>query len=160
MSRELSKDIDAINARVRYRTRKEAGDERLFLRKCYWAMIARCYREGSHNYEHYGARGVKVTKKWRHSYHSFAKWAKTNGWRIGLKIDRIDNDGDYRPNNCRFVDAATSARNRSTTKLSLQKACEVRRLLAEGFTGVEVSQMLALSRPTISQIKHNKIWRI
>lgn len=77
------------------------------------SMIGRCYREASQSFRWYGARGIRVCEQWRDSPESFISWAVSNGWRPGLQIDRIDNDGDYSPLNCRFVTSQKNGNNKS-----------------------------------------------
>src|SRR4029079_16243007 len=50
--------------------------------------------------------------EWRYDFAAFQRWAESHGWRPDLQIDRIDNDGDYSPDNCRFVTCADNCSNR------------------------------------------------
>lgn len=84
-----------------------------------WAgMRYRCNSEKSRNFKYYGARGIKVCKEWDCSegYEKFFKWAMANGYKDNLSIDRINVDGNYCPENCRWADAITQARNRRNSK--------------------------------------------
>lgn len=67
------------------------------------------------NYHRYGGRGIKVCNEWFENYQAFKEWAYLNGYKDTLSIDRIDNDGDYCPDNCRWVDKTEQARNRTNT---------------------------------------------
>lgn len=60
-------------------------------------------------------RGIKVCEEW-HEASNFILWALNNGYERGLQLDRIDNDGDYCPENCRFVTPKENSRNRRNTK--------------------------------------------
>lgn len=80
-------------------------------------MITRCYRECSKSYESYGGRGIKVCDEWLSSHDAFEEWCISHGWRKGLEIDRIDNDGDYTPENCRFVTKQDNCNNRRTSRM-------------------------------------------
>ena len=62
-------------------------------------------------YKNYGGRGISICDKWKNDPKKFIEWCLENGWRKGLHIDRIDNDGDYGPNNCRFVRILLQSRN-------------------------------------------------
>lgn len=79
-------------------------------------MKDRCYNPNSTSYKNYGGRGIKVCDEWRNSFKSFHAWAYSNGYdetapRGQCTLDRIDNDGNYEPSNCRFADAKTQANN-------------------------------------------------
>lgn len=80
-----------------------------------WAdMKKRCFYEKSKSYHNYGGRGITVCDEWL-QFESFAKWAKQNGYTDYLQIDRIDVDGDYKPENCRFITKEENARNKRDT---------------------------------------------
>lgn len=86
-----------------------------------WKSIKyRCNNPNNKSYKNYGGRGIKVCKEWQEDFKIFYDWAMQNGYKEEklsnglnrLTIDRIDNDGDYEPNNCRFVTNAENARNK------------------------------------------------
>lgn len=85
-------------------------------REIYWAwkaMKQRTQNPRCQAYRNYGGRGIKVCSEWQ-SFEPFLSWALT-GWRKGLSLDRIDNDGDYCPSNCRWVSMRDNANNRRKT---------------------------------------------
>lgn len=82
-----------------------------------WIGIkARCYDANSTAYKNYGARGITVCDDWRYSYLSFKEWAITNGYSDNLSIDRIDTNGNYFPDNCRWVSTSVQQFNKRTPK--------------------------------------------
>lgn len=83
------------------------------LYKCWQGMKQRCGYENANEYERYGGRGIKVCDEWKRNFESFKDWAITNGYCDGLTIDRIDTDGDYTPDNCRWVSYKVQANNKS-----------------------------------------------
>jgi hypothetical protein len=80
----------------------------------YYGMKDRCYNKKHPSYPRYGGRGITICEEWLNDIRIFNNWCISNGYSKGLSIDRIDNNGNYEPNNCRFVDAKSQARNRST----------------------------------------------
>lgn len=77
-------------------------------------MKQRCHCETSHDYKNYGARGIIVCDEWRNDFTAFREWALKNGYSDKLSIDRIDVNGNYCPENCRWTDCKTQNRNRTT----------------------------------------------
>lgn len=77
-----------------------------------WADIKqRCTNPKSTNYKHYGARGITYSSEWE-TYLPFKEWAESEGYQEGLEIDRINNEGDYVPNNCRWTTRNLNLRNK------------------------------------------------
>jgi hypothetical protein len=85
-----------------YRSRRN-GLSQSNLYKIWNGMIFRCENKKSSRYNRYGGRGIGICESWRSNFQSFYDWGLSNGYEKGLTIDRINNDGNYEPSNCRFL---------------------------------------------------------
>jgi hypothetical protein len=85
------------------------------------AMKLRCNLESNEFFHNYGGRGVTVCKEWMDSFQVFYDWALNSGYKKGLSIDRIDNNGNYCPENCRWVSHKINNRNKRTNRLITYK---------------------------------------
>lgn len=93
-------------------------------------MRSRCNNKNDKKYYRYGGRGIKICEEWSDPI-VFRQWSIENGWKKGLTIDRIDNDGDYCPQNCRWVSVSENSRKKSTTKIDIITAQEIRSRINE-----------------------------
>ena len=91
--------------------------------ECWANMISRCTNKNKKQYKNYGGRGIKVCDRWMKSFINFYN---DMGDCNGLTLDRIDVNGDYEPNNCRWVNMVVQARNRRTRKDSSSGVTGVR----------------------------------
>lgn len=91
-----------------------------------WAGLKdKCSNKNNINYVYYGARGIKIYKEWNDSFESFYQWAINNGHKEEIltnginkwTIDRIDNNGNYEPSNCRWVDMNQQSKNKRNSIL-------------------------------------------
>lgn len=90
------------------------GETKLHAR--WMAMIARCENPKHRGYHNYGGRGIKVCKRWRESFTAFFADMGHPPF-TDYQIDRIDNDKDYEPGNCRWVSNKTNSRNRKNVRM-------------------------------------------
>ena len=82
-----------------------------------WSTIKyRCYNKNYKYFNRYGGRGIIVCTEWINDPLMFINWAMKNGYKDGLTIDRINNDGNYEPSNCRFVSQQINNLNRGIPK--------------------------------------------
>lgn len=109
-----------------YRTGMRCKGVKTSLATSWDNMKQRCLNPNHPKFHRYGGRGIKIYEPWLISA-NFVNWAKSNGWQEGLTIDRIDNDGDYCPENCRWVSVSENSRRKSTSKLSNKDAAEIRK---------------------------------
>lgn len=83
----------------------------------YQGMQSRCNNIKNNMYKHYGGRGISVCDEWsgENGFINFYNWSMSNGYKEGLQIDRINNEGNYCPKNCRWVTCRENLMNKSNT---------------------------------------------
>ncbi|WP_303984632.1 hypothetical protein [Niallia circulans] len=83
-------------------------------------MKQRCYNKNNQKYKNYGGRGITVCDEWLDKANgvlNFYNWSKRNGYNDKYTLDRINVNGNYEPNNCRWVDMVTQQNNRRNNTL-------------------------------------------
>lgn len=140
-------------------------------------MKRRCNGTSKAHKKRYSDRGIRVCQEWENSFSAFKDWALANGWEPGLQIDRFpDNDGDYEPNNCRFVTGQVNCNNKENTRFieafgetksvgdwSRDERCKVdikclQDRLKKGWDGETAISTPPLSRSEIAKIVNDKRW--
>ena len=125
-------NVQHVPALIKQRERGfRSGNLRIF--HIWQKMKARCYRRNDARYGNYGGRGITVCEEWRSDFISFYNWSMANGYSDDLTIDRIDVDGNYEPNNCRWATQKQQANNRTSninitignTTKNLQEWCDI-----------------------------------
>lgn len=98
------------------KSRLSHGDSGTRLYRIWKAIKTRCHNHNIACAKYYSEKGVDICEEWNNSYESFKEWALSHGYAENLTIDRIDSDGNYEPNNCRWVTQAEQNRNKKKVK--------------------------------------------
>ena len=123
--------------------RKTHGKSNSRLYRIWRGIKSRCSDKASENY---GGRGITVCEEWNKSFEAFCEWSMANGYSENLSIDRINNDGNYEPSNCRWVNNETQANNtRKNRKITIN---------GETHTAREWDKIMGHPLGTISQRLH------
>ncbi len=136
----------------RYATRLTHGDTGTRLYNIWSAMIGRCETPSAGSYKWYGGKGVSVCPEWRNSYVKFKAWAKENGYKSNLTIDRIDSGKDYCPENCRWVSMKEQQNNRCNNHIITFNG--------ETHTLSQWAEKIGLAPKTLSRRIVDKHWSI
>lgn len=120
---------------------------------------ARCKYPSASGYAYYGGRGIRVCDEWRNDPASFVRWAEANGYAPGMEIDRIDNDGDYSPSNCRFVPHVVNSRKRRNAKCDEGRAAIVRCAIAKGASVRVAAEEAGVPYMVAWHISNDATWR-
>lgn len=115
LSRGHTKSCGCYRSEVSSKRVSAGGHSRTKLNKLYKSMLHRCNNMNDPAYKYYGGRGIIVCDEWRYDFMAFYTWAHENGYKDGLTLDRIDNDGNYCPENCRWATWHEQAANKSNS---------------------------------------------
>lgn len=121
-------------------------------------MRKRCRDKNVQHYDRYGGRGIKVCDEWNIEFMPFYEWAMANGYKEGLSIDRIDNNGSYEPSNCRWVSSREQKWNTSQN-VFIEHDGE-RKCLAQWCEELGVSYSAASARIERGETDFNRIMSI
>jgi hypothetical protein len=125
-------------------------------------MIQRCTNPRYPEFHNYGGRGIKVCDRWLNGEDGkfgIECFLVDMGPRpAGLSIDRIENDGNYEPGNCRWATQATQCQNTRRTRLNAQKVSEIR-AFGDGANCAEIARNMGVSQSTVWKIRAGHSWR-
>ena len=127
--------------------------------KIWSEIVQRCENPKSLSYYRYGGRGINVCIDWRKSFMSFYTDMGKRPFK-NAEIDRVDNDGNYCKENCRWTDRATNIRNSSISKLTIEEVNEIRILCAiGGMKQNRIADVYRVTPTTVNYIHKVKIWK-
>jgi hypothetical protein len=107
---------DKVKTNIIKHLNKHRNTEKRRLNNIWYLMVDRCYNPKYKRWDRYGGRGIAICDLWLNNKNEFIKWGSDNGYKIGLSIDRINNNGNYEPNNCKFSTPKEQIKNRSNTR--------------------------------------------
>lgn len=138
-----------------------------------WKNIkTRCYNKNNKGYKYWGAKGIIICDEWKNDALKFISWCLDNGWKDNLVIDRINNKGNYEPNNCQFITKSENAKKIFIDNLGLHKGSnnksaiinekivsEIKKLLFLKVSKKDIQKKFNISKNIMYQISHNKTWK-
>lgn len=123
------------------------------------SMVQRCTNPAHVSFRNYGARGVCVCSEWLKDQNAFVEWARRSGYRAGLQLDRIDSNGGYSPENCRFVTPASNQHNRRDNIVDEKTVIAMRNSFAKGVSVAAIARLHGLNYRDAWNICHGKAWK-
>lgn len=150
-ARKVGQNALPLNEPLR-RGGTRTGLRRTRLGRIHSGMVQRCLNSNNDRYHRYGGRGIQICDEWL-DFLPFYEWALANGYSDDLTINRIDNDGDYRPSNCEWIPVQDQYDNRTVPgkKISDYDAEVVSVINSLGFSHGEIGEMFGVHKKTIAR---------
>jgi len=125
-----------------------------------WAsMIQRCTDKNHKNYKNYGGRGIKVCDRWRNSFIAF--YNDMGKRPDNMEIDRKDNNGNYEPENCRWITRLKNSRNKRNNVVNEFTVKSIRRLYKlHKYTHKQLCSIYRIKEGTLQYIIYNRGWEV
>ena len=123
--------------------------------KLYCGMLRRCYwKDTEMHHKYYKNKGIEVCDEWKNNFTTFKKWALENNYQKGLAIDRIDSNGNYEPNNCRFITISENSKRVEHKKgvLCLNES-QKKEIFSKKLSGYNLNDLATEYKVSISTIK-------
>jgi len=126
----------------------------------YYRIIAFCYNPKNKKYPRYGGRGITMCKRWKDDRELFFQDMEP-GWERGLTIERINNDGNYSPENCKWATFIEQSRNKKNISLSMEKARLIRKIYKDDpdMTYEILADSFIVSESCIRSVVEMKSWK-
>lgn len=126
----LANELTRIRNKQMFTTHGYGNEDRLH--RIWIGIKTRCYNKNDPGYKNYGSRGIVMCDEWKNDFMNFRNWATTHGYNDNLSIDRVNNDGNYEPSNCRWATLEQQGNNKRNNHLieyngeihTLQEWCE------------------------------------
>jgi hypothetical protein len=111
-----TKSCGCISTELKVKATTKHGMHKTRIYQTYHDMKDRCLNSNNPRYHRYGGRGIIICERWLSSFENFYEWAVSNGYSDTLTIERVNNDGNYCPENCKWATMEEQLKNRTTRR--------------------------------------------
>lgn len=140
------------------KTHGESGKNETRLHRIWKGIKSRCNNPHRKIYKYYGGKNIGYCKEWN-KYENFKEWSLKNGYKESLEIDRIDNNGNYEPSNCKWSTNREQSRKRGNVYLTFKKALEIRqKYIPRKYTRKMLAKEYGVKENIIKSVLENRTW--